>query len=136
MTPGSGSIKVGDSITFTITPNPGMAVDTITIDSTSYMNNGKSQPPEDSSWSTVYIKEVTGDMKFSVTFSDDSDDDGIPDKYEHVVTASAGIGGTVSPITQYVVDGGDADISIAPDNGMAVDTITTKDDEYVNDGKE
>lgn len=130
-------MALNDPFTFTVTPDPGYAVDIITINSTQYINNGSSEPPYASSWVTVTVDSVTEDLSISVSFSVCTDDTGIPDKYKHTVTASAGPGGKVSPESQLVVDGSDATIDIDPDDGMAVDIITVNDeDKYINDGKD
>lgn len=123
-------------MTITATPDAGKAVDTITIDESSYINDGVSEPPKDSGWATIVINPVTKAHKISVTFSDCSDNTNIPDKYKHTVNASAGIGGSVSPETQKIVSGHSASIDITPDEGMAVDTINDGNNEYVNNGKE
>lgn len=128
-------VALNDPVTFNLNPDSGYAVDTIIINGSSYINNGVSEPPEDSSWVTLYIPEVTEGLSISVSFSACSDDSGVPDKYKHTVTATAGPGGSVSPETQKVVDGEDAVVEIDPEDGMAVDTISTGEDEYVNDGK-
>lgn len=80
------------------------------------------------------LQNVDSNHSITVTFSISSDDSGVSDKYKHTVTAVAGEGGSVSPSTQHVVDGQDAAVNILPDAGMAVDTITSGDQEYVNDG--
>ena len=99
------------------------------------MNNGTSEPPEDSSFRTIVLNDVQSDVNISITFAYCTDDTGIPDKYKFKVTATAGPGGKVSPEKQNVVSGEDAVIDIIPDENMAVDTITTNDEEYVNDEK-
>lgn len=127
-------VALNDSVTFTVIPDNGYAVDTIVLDGVTYINNGTSEPPRDSSWSTIYIASVTKDTSISVSFAICTDDTGIPDKYKHTVSATAGPGGQVSPESQLVVTGEDAIIDIVPDDGMAVDTITANNVEYINDG--
>lgn len=127
-------MALNSPVTFTITPDEGYAVDTITIDGTAYVNNGISEPPYNSGWVTVTIDDVSENMTVSVTFDVCSDDSGIPDKYKHTVTAMAETGGSVSPKSQLVVDGEDATIDIQPDDGMAVDTISVNGESYINDG--
>ena len=125
----------GDTFTLTITPDYRFAVDTITIDSDVYVTNGLSEPPKES-WRTIVIENVSKDIAIQVTFSECNDDSGVPDKYKHTVTATAGQGGSASPEEQRVVTGGTAEINIEPDDGMAVDTISVNGEiEYVNDGK-
>lgn len=117
-----------------ITPNSGYAVSTISIDGNQYINNGTSEPPENSTWLTVILTNVSEPHTIIVTFDTSSDGSSVADKYKLTVNATAGPGGKVSPETQKVVSGQDASVDITPDVGMAVDTITANDIEYVNDG--
>lgn len=120
-----------------ITPATGMAVDVITIDGVQYVHDGSSEPPENSSWVRLEFSSAPATMTISVTFSECTDDSGIPDKYKAVVNASvSGTGGTVKPASQKVVKGASAKIDIEPNEDMAVDTITVGDDVYINDGQE
>lgn len=120
-----------------ISPATGMAVDVITIDGVQYVHDGSSEPPENSSWVRLEFSSAPATMTISVTFSECTDDSGIPDKYKAVVTASvSGTGGTVKPASQKVVKGASAKIDIEPNEDMAVDTITVGDDVYINDGQE
>lgn len=80
------------------------------------------------------IQNVNSNHSISVTFSESTDDSGVADKYKHKVTATAGSGGSVDPESQLILDGKDADIVITPDKGMAVDTISVGDTQYINDG--
>lgn len=116
-----------------ITPDKGMAVDVITIDGVQYINNGVSEPPENSSWVQLEFQSAPPSISIQVTFAECSDDSGVPDKYKVTVTASAGEGGKVEPATQKVLAGEDATIDITPDEDMAVDTISVGDEVYVND---
>lgn len=85
---------------------------------------------------TVVLLDVNEPHTIIVTFDTASDGSSVADKYKLTVNASASTGGQVSPKTQKVVSGSDAAVDIIPDTGMAVDTITTNEEEYVNDGKE
>lgn len=120
-----------------ISPVIGMAVDVIAIDGVQYVHDGSSEPPENSSWVQLEFSSAPATMTISVTFSECTDDSGIPDKYKAVVTASvSGTGGTVKPASQKVVKGASAKIDIEPNEDMAVDTITVGDEVYINDGQE
>lgn len=136
VSPVSEDVALGGTFTLNITPDNGYAVSTISIDGSQYINNGTSEPPENSTWLTVVLTDVNEPHTIVVTFDTTSDGSGIADKYKLTVNASAGTGGQVSPKTQKVVSGSDAAVDITPDTGMAVDTITTNEAEYVNDGKE
>lgn len=127
----------GEPFRVNIAPGIGMAVDTITIDGIQYVNDGSSEPPENSSWTMLEFSSAPATMSISVTFSECIDDSGIPDKYKAIVTASvSGTGGTVKPASQKVVKGAFAKIDIEPDEDMAVDTITVGDDVYINNGQD
>ena len=136
VSPVSEDVALGGTFTLNITPDNGYAVSTISIDGSQYINNGTSEPPENSTWLTVVLTDVNEPHTIVVTFDTTSDGSGIADKYKLTVNASSGTGGQVSPKTQKVVSGSDAAVDITPDTGMAVDTITTNEEEYVNDGKE
>ena len=136
VSPVSEDVALGGTFTLNITPDNGYAVSTISIDGSQYINNGTSEPPENSTWLTVVLIDVNEPHTIVVTFDTTSDGSGIADKYKLTVNASSGTGGQVSPKTQKVVSGSDAAVDITPDTGMAVDTITTNEEEYVNDGKE
>lgn len=136
VSPVSEDVDLGGTFTLNITPDSGYAVSTISIDGNQYINNGVSEPPANSTWLTVVLTNVDEPHTIVVTFDTTSDDSGVADKYKLTVNASAGTGGQVSPKTQKVVSGSDAAVDITPDAGMAVDTITANDEEYVNDGKE
>ena len=136
VSPVSEDVALGGTFTLNITPDSGYAVSTISIDGSQYVNNGTSEPPENSTWLTVVLLDVNEPHTIVVTFDTTSDGSGIADKYKLTVNASSGTGGQVPPKTQKVVSGSDAAVDITPDTGMAVDTITTNEEEYVNDGKE
>ena len=134
VSPVSEDVALGGTFTLNITPDSGYAVSTISIDGSQYINNGTSQPPENSTWLTVVLLDVNEPHTIIVTFGTSSDGSGVADKYRLTVNATAGPGGKVSPETQKVISGQDASVDITPDSGMAVDTITANDTEYVNDG--
>lgn len=134
VSPESFEVALDSSVTFTITPDTGYAVDTISYLGTTYTNNGVSTPPENSSWVEVTIDKVSKAFELVVTFDVCESNDGVPDKYKKTVTAKSGRGGKVSPKNQKVVKGKDATVNIEPDDNMAVDTITDGDTTYVNDG--
>lgn len=136
VSPVSEDVALGGTFTLNITPDSGYAVSTISIDGNQYINNGVMSPPANSTWLTVVLSNVNEPHSIVVTFDTTSDGTGIADKYKLTVNASAGKGGKVSPATQKVVSGSDASVDITPDAGMAVDTITANETEYVNDGQE
>lgn len=90
--------------------------------------------PEGSTWEAFKLTNVVADTTVNVTFAEDSNGTGVPDKYEEVtVNAIAGENGTVNPTNTTVIPGGDVTITIAPSEGYAVDEITVGDTTYVND---
>ena len=128
-------MALNEDYSLSILPDFNFAVDTITIDGTAYVNDGRGLPPENSSWTTVNILDVTSNHTITVSFSATSDTTGVPDKYKLRIQAINSGNGSVSPSEQLVVYGGDAIININPDEGYAVDTIDDGTNIYVNDGK-
>lgn len=128
-------MALNEDYSLSILPDSNFAVDTITIDGTAYVNDGRGLPPENSSWTTVNILDVTSNHIITVSFSATSDTTGVPDKYKLRIRAISSGNGSVSPSEQLVVYGSDAIININPDEGYAVDTIDDGINIYVNDGK-
>lgn len=128
-------MALNEDYSLSILPDSNFAVDTITIDGTAYVNDGRGLPPENSSWTTVNILDVTSNHTIAVSFSATSDTTGVPDKYKLRIRAISSGNGSVSPSEQLVVYGSDAIINISPDEGYAVDTIDDGTNIYVNDGK-
>lgn len=128
-------MALNEDYSLSILPDSNFAVDTITIDGTAYVNDGRGLPPENSSWTTVNILDVTSNHTITVSFSATSDTTGVPDKYKLRIQAISSGNGSVSPSEQLVVYGSDAIININPDEGYAVDTIDDGTNIYVNDGK-
>ena len=89
--------------------------------------------PEGSTWEQFILENITSDQTITITFAEDANGSGVPDKYEtFTVTATAGEGGSVSPEKKIVAFGSDATFEISPDSGFAVDTIVVGDTTYVN----
>lgn len=128
-------MALNEDYSLSILPDSNFAVDTITIDGTAYVNDGRGLPPENSSWTTVNILDVTSNHIITVSFSTTSDTTGVPDKYKLRIRAISSGNGSVSPSEQLIVYGSDAIININPDEGYAVDTIDDGTNIYVNDGK-
>lgn len=128
-------MALNEDYSLSILPDSNFAVDIITIDGTAYVNDGRGLPPENSSWTTVNILDVTSNHTITVSFSATSDTTGVPDKYKLRIQAISSGNGSVSPSEQLVVYGSDAIININPDEGYAVDTIDDGTNIYVNDGK-
>lgn len=86
--PKEAYVSDGGSVTFTIAPASGYAVDTITIDADEageqvLTNNGGSLPTGVAEkWASYTFSNVTEDHTISVTFGLDEDDNGVPDANE------------------------------------------------------
>ena len=86
--PKEAYVSDGGSVTFTIAPASGYAVDTITIDADEageqvLTNNGGSLPTGVAEkWASYIFSNVTEDHTISVTFGLDEDDNGVPDANE------------------------------------------------------
>lgn len=90
--------------------------------------------PAGSTWNQFKVENVQKDTNVSVTFAPDTNKNNIPDKYEEVVVTAATDGnGTVSPSKKNLKFGDSTVLSIVPNEGFVVDTITVGDTTYVND---
>ena len=78
--------------------------------------------PEGSTWDKFILSNVTSDQTVTVTFAPDTNDDGIPDKYQTVtVTASSDGSGTVDPSKKKEVAlGEDVTFTVTPGEGQAL----------------
>jgi len=108
-----GTIQVveGGSQAFTITPNTGYEVEDVVV-------NGVSMGP----LTTYTLKGITADSSIYVTFKETK-----PVVVNYTITASAGVGGTISPFGPVVVEAGTNEtFTIKPDtaSGYVVDTVT------------
>lgn len=133
--PNEVNVKIGNSATVEFAPSAGYAVDTVTIDGESYINDGKTDAPNGIDWTSYTFDNVQDDHTITVTSAETTDDSGVADKYKLTVTPVivGATGGQVTLSPQLVVYGHDVDISITPDEGMSVDTIETITDTYIND---
>jgi poly(hydroxyalkanoate) depolymerase family esterase len=110
ISPTSRQVTKGEGATFTITPNSGYLIDSVTGCS------GKL------SGSTYTITDVSGNCTVSANFKKE---DLPPPPAEYTVTASVGAGsGTVSPTSQKVLDGKSAKITLTPASGYEFDSFT------------
>lgn len=96
--PSSLHVIAGMDAAFTITPEENYALDTVTIvkksidDSTvetsTYHNDGEQSIPGYAS-DTLILEDVQSNYAITVTFADDEDSNGIPDKYERTLAYDA-----------------------------------------------
>ena len=128
-------VKVGQDCAIQFAANSGYAIDTVTIDDQSFVNNGQNDPPNGTSWDGITLKGVQKDHVISVTGAATTDSTGVADKYKFTVTPIivGSTGGEVTLDPQLVVYGHDATATITPDAGMSVESIETKSETYVND---
>lgn len=128
-------VKVGQDCAIQFAANSGYAIDTVTIDDQSFVNNGQNDPPNGTSWDGITLKGVQKDHVISVTGAATTDSTGVADKYKFTVTPVivGSTGGEVTLDPQLVVYGHDATATITPDAGMSVESIETKSETYVND---
>ena len=87
------------------------------------------QLPQGSTWNKFIIKNVTENQEIRVTFSSDSNSDGVPDKYQTVVvTATADGSGTVDPLKKEIALGDDLTFTVTPGEGQALYQIKNGDE--------
>ncbi len=102
----SGSVVVsgGTSTTFTMTPNSGYKIATVTVDGSSVATNP-----------TYTFSNVTANHTISATFSVST----------YTITASAGANGTISPSGSVVVSAGSSTtFTMTPNSGYKIATVT------------
>lgn len=140
--PKEAYVSDGGSVTFTIAPASGYAVDTITIDADEageqvLTNNGGSLPTGVAEkWASYTFSNVTEDHTISVTFGLDENDNGVPDDKEepeeeqYTVTASSDNEeqGSIDPTEATVDAGDDLPFTIHAEDGCALDYITVNGD--------
>lgn len=127
-------VKIGQDCSIQFAANSGYAIDTVTIDDQSFVNNGQVDPPNGTAWNGITLKNIQQDHVISVTGATTTDDSGVADKYKLQVTPVivGDTGGQVSVDPILVVYGHDVTAIITPDAGMSVDTIETSVETYVN----
>jgi hypothetical protein len=102
ISPAEQAVIQGETASFTLTPDADYAIDSVT---------GCDGSLEGNTYSTGI---VTQDCAVSASFNLKS----------YAVTASAGQGGSISPAEQTVIHGETATLTLAPDTGYAIDSVT------------
>jgi hypothetical protein len=102
ISPAEQTVIHGETTSFTLTPNPDYAIDSVT---------GCNGSLEGDTYSTDV---VTQDCAVSALFKLKS----------YAVTATAGQGGGITPAKQTVIHGETATLTLAPDTGYAIDSVT------------
>lgn len=125
-------VAAGSNLTVNIEPAEKMAVDTITVDDTTYTNNGTPNVlPDGNKWTSYTFSNVAANHTIAITFAEDADGDGVPDKYqgEYTVTAQAKDGnGSITPPVSIVSAGEDVEFTITAKANYALDYITVNGD--------
>lgn len=105
ISPGSRTVNDGDTTTFTVTPDSGYNIDTVTGCSGSL------------SGSTYTTGTINGDCTVSATFA-------AIGVTTHTVTATAGANGSISPGSRTVNDGDTTTFTVTPDTGYSIDSVS------------
>ncbi len=103
--PASIAVNNGSTTTFTVTPDTGYLVASFTGCNGSLNGN------------TYTTGTVTADCTVTASFV-------VSTGTTHTVTATAGVGGTVNPVSVTVNDGSTTDVTITPDVGYAIGGVT------------
>lgn len=127
-------VKIGQDCQIQFSAQSGYAIDTVTVDSTQYINNGQTEAPNGTDWSGITLSNVQSDHTVSVTGSATTDDTGVADKYKLKVTPVivGDDGGQVAVDPILVVYGHDVVANITPNENMSVDSIESGAETYVN----
>lgn len=127
-------VKIGQDCPIQFSALSGYAIDTITIDDQSFVNNGQNDAPNGTSWDSITLKNIQKDHVVSVTGASTTDDSGVADKYKLKVTPVivGDDGGEVAVDPVLVVYGNDVVATITPDENMSVDSIESGAETYVN----
>ena len=98
ITPPTRYVLAGTDAEFTIQPEENYALDTVTIvkkniddttvETNTYRNDGETEIPGYTS-GTLTLSDVRSDYAITVTFAEDADKDGTPDKYDRTLTYDA-----------------------------------------------
>lgn len=101
---GTVGVANGSNQTFTMTPNSGYKIASVTVDGSAVATN-----------STYTFADVTANHTISATFSVST----------YTITASAGANGSISPSGAVVVAGGSNQVfTITPNSGYKITTVT------------
>ncbi|MCP5450036.1 MAG: hypothetical protein H6972_05655 [Gammaproteobacteria bacterium] len=103
--PPSQTVNQGAIASFTVTPNNGYYIDTVTGCGGSLNGNTYTTGP------------ITANCTVTASFS-------LVPPTTHLVTATAGSGGTISPSSQTVNAGANASFTVTPNSGYQIDSVT------------
>jgi len=102
LSPTSTIVNEGDSTSFTVTPNSGFIIDTVTGCSGSLSGN------------TYTTGVINSDCTVTASFS----------AITHTVSTSAGANGSLSPTSAIVNEGSNTSFIVSPLSGFEIDTVT------------
>ncbi len=106
VTPGTKSYESGTEVTLTVTPDPGYQVKSVTMDGREVaLTDGR------------YTFTVTADCTFAAEFEKIPAD-------SFTVTVNSGANGTVTPGTKSYVSGTEVTLTVTPDSGYKVKSVT------------
>lgn len=127
-------VKIGQDCPIQFSALSGYAIDTVTIDDQSFVNDGQNDAPNGTSWDSITLKNIQKDHVVSVTGASSTDNSGVADKYKLKVTPVivGDDGGEVIVDPVLVVYGHDVVATITPDTNMSVDSIESGAETYVN----
>jgi hypothetical protein len=115
ITPPSQSVAHGGTATFTVTPQSGFTVTSVT---------GTTCTPVNTNGTTWTAANITAACAVTATFSASN----------YTVTATAGMGGAITPPSQSVAHGGAANFTVTPQSGFSVTSVTGTTCTPVNNG--
>ena len=102
ISPSSQTVNAGTTAQLTVTPNSGYEIQSVTGCSGALSGN-------------LYTTgAINADCSVSASFS----------LKVHTVTATAGSGGSISPSTQTVTEGNTAQLTVTPDTGYKIDSVS------------
>ena len=143
--PTSQEVNYGSSATVAISPNDGFTIKSLLVDNTEQTITKQSR--ESFVTNGYTFDNVTDNHSLVVTFSEDRNDNNIPDDEEDhfTITTSASGNGTVTPDGETdVIKGENLTVTFAPEEGYTIKSLVVDGEElttsgqsreaYINDG--
>ncbi len=115
ISPVSVELTIGASAIFTITPDSGYEVASVTVDGADVTSDVDAN-------GQYTFNDVKADHAISATFKEIPAAPTPPKTYE--ITATADANGSISPASQTVPEGGSATFTITPNSSYVIDTVT------------
>lgn len=108
ISPATSIVDNGNTALFTLTPDAGFNIDAVTGCNGTLLG------------STYTTAVITADCSINATFIDNSTP--LPETF--TVTATAGAGGMITPVTSVVSNGDTAVFTVTPDSGFNIDSVS------------